>query len=64
MQYNPCLFCLERADEDGVGVTMVGSHDVLVPTARADRETTGVVGVKFRNWLHPKMHFIELLSWE
>ena len=58
------FLCLERVDKDSVRVIMLGSHDLLVPTARADRETTGVIGVQFRDWIHPDMHLIGSLGWE
>ena len=35
---------LEGLNEDGVGAAVVGEHDVLVATARADGEAAHVVG--------------------
>ena len=35
---------LEGLDQDGVGVTVVGKHEVLVAAARPYREATHVIG--------------------
>ena len=43
--YAVAVVCgLEGLDEDDVGVAVVGKHDVLVATTRADREAVHVVG--------------------
>ena len=38
--------CLEGLDEDSVGVTVVGNHQVLVAAVGADREVPCVVRVE------------------
>ena len=41
------LLSFEWGNKDGIWVTMIGSHDVLISTARADGEATSVIGVEF-----------------
>ena len=48
---------LEGGLEDGVGVAVLGDHDVLIVTAGTDREPTSVVGVELSNWLHADVDF-------
>ena len=43
------LLGLERADEDGIGITVVGSHDVL------NGKTTSVASVELEDGLHPNL---------
>ena len=48
---------LEGGLEDGVGIAVVGNHDVLVAAAGADREPAGVVGVELFDGLHTDVDF-------
>ena len=41
------FFSFEGSNKDGVGITMIGSHDVLVATARSNWKAASVVGVEF-----------------
>ena len=45
--------CLEGLDEDGVGVSVVGDHQVLVAAAGADREASCVVCVERADGFYP-----------
>ena len=47
------LAVLEGFDEDDVGITMAGSHEVLVAAAGADREASCVVCVERAAGFHP-----------
>ena len=49
--------CLDRLDEDDVGVTVIGNHEVLVAAAGADREASCVVCVERDDGFHP---YVEL----
>jgi hypothetical protein len=51
------VFGLEWGCKDGVAVSMVGNHDVLVTTGGAEWESTGVVGEKATKWLHHDVEF-------
>ena len=46
---------LERFDEDGVGVAIVGDHEVLVAAAGADWEAAHVFGVESAGGLDPEV---------
>ena len=50
---------MEGLDEDDVGVTVVGEHDVLVATARTDREAAHVVGKELADGSDPNMEFVQ-----
>ena len=41
------FFSLEGSEKDGVGIAMIGSHDVLVATARLNWKAASIVGVEF-----------------
>ena len=45
--------CLEGLDEDGVGVAVVGDHQVLVATAGAYGEASCVFCVERADWFYP-----------
>ena len=45
--------CLEGLDEDGVGVSVVGDHQVLVAAAGADWEASCVVCVERADGFYP-----------
>ena len=49
--------CLEGIDEDGVGVAIVGNHQVLIVAAGADWEASCVVCVERADGFYP---FVEL----
>ena len=52
--YTVAVFlCLEGLDEDGVGVSVVGDHQVLVATAGADWEASCVVCVERADGFYP-----------
>ena len=42
---------LECRDKDGIGIYMVGKHDISVTTAGADGEPTHVISVELANWI-------------
>jgi hypothetical protein len=42
---------------DGIGVAVVGKHDVLVAAARADWEASHVVGEEFADGVRPDVQF-------
>lgn len=50
--------------EDGVGVAVVGNHDVLIAAARTNREPTGVVCVEFADRFDADVNFVGALGWE
>ena len=52
------MFGLKGLDEDGVGVVVVGEHDVLIATARADGEVAHVVSEELADRLDPNMKFV------
>lgn len=37
-------------DKDGIGIKVVGNHDVLVSAVGTDRESAGVVDEQFVEW--------------
>ena len=41
------FFSFEGSNKDGVGITMIGSHDVLVAAVRSKGEAASIVGVEF-----------------
>ena len=41
------FFSFEGSDKDGVGVTMICRHDVLVATARSNGKAASIIGVEF-----------------
>ena len=45
--------CLEGLDEDGVGVAVVGHHQVLIAAAGADGEAASVVRVERADGFYP-----------
>ena len=47
------FLCLEGIDYDGVGVAVVGDHEVLVAAAGADWEASCVVCVEHDDGFHP-----------
>ena len=47
------FLCLERIDEDGVGVAVVGDHQVLVAAAGVDWEASFVVYVDRADGFYP-----------
>ena len=47
------FLCLEGVDEDSVGVTVVGNHQVLVSAAGADGEASCVVCVERADGFYP-----------
>ena len=51
---------LKCRDKDGVGVYVVGNHDVLVATLGADGEPTHVIGVELTDWIYPDTEFLRL----
>ena len=51
---------LKCRDKDGVGVDVVGKHDVSVATSGADRELAHVISVDLNYWLYPDMEFLRL----
>ena len=51
---------LKCRDKDGIGVDMVGEHDVSVATSGADGEATHVISVELTNWLYPDMELLRL----
>ena len=55
---------LKCRDKDGIGVDVVGEHNVLVATPRADREPTYVISVELTNWIYPDMELLILEGWE
>ena len=55
---------LERPDNDGVGIYVVGKHDVLVAAAGADGEPTHVISVELSNRIYLDMDFLGLDSVE
>ena len=52
---------LEGFNKDGVGVAVVGQHDVLVATARADGEAAHVVSVELADGFNPDVECFSLL---
>ena len=52
------VFGLEGLDKDSVGVAVVGEHDVLVATVRADWEVAHVVSEELADRLDPNMKFV------
>ena len=52
------VFGLEGLDEDDVGVAVVGDHDVLIATARADGESAHVVGEELTDGPDPDVKFV------
>ena len=55
---------LKCRDKDGIGVDVVGEHNVLVATSRADREPTYVISVELTDWIYPDMELLILEVWE
>ena len=51
---------LEGLNEDDVGVTVVGEHDVLVTTSRTDGEAAHVVGEELTDGPDPDVKFVGL----
>ena len=51
--------CLERCYKDGIGVTMIHNHDVLIAASRAYRESTRIISVKNRNRLNTNVQLID-----
>ena len=51
------LLSLECGLEDGVGIIVVGNHDVLVAAAGVDREPASVVSVELFDGLHTDVDF-------
>ena len=51
---------LKCRDKYGVGVDMLGEHDVSVATSKADGEPTHVVSVELTDWLYPDMELLRL----
>ena len=46
---------LECRDKYGVGIDMVGNHDVSISTSGADGEPTHVISVELANWIYLDM---------
>ena len=44
--------------QDGIGVTVVGNHYLLVATVRANGEASSVFCVKLADWLFLNINFI------
>ena len=51
---------LECRDKYGVGINVVGEHDVSVATSGADKEPTHAISVELAYWLYPDMEFLIL----
>ena len=51
---------LKFRDKYGVGVNMVGDHDVSGATSGAEGEPTNVISVELTDWLYPDMEFLRL----
>ena len=51
---------LKCKDKDGVGVDVVGEHDISVSTLRLDREPIHVISVDLTDWLYTDMEFLRL----
>ena len=51
---------LKCKDKDGVGVNVVGEHDISVSTLRLDREPIHVISVDLTDWLYTDMEFLRL----
>ena len=47
--------CLEGLNEDDVGFTVIGKHEVLVAAAGADQEASCVVSVERADRFHPEV---------
>ena len=54
------MFGLEWLNKDDVGFAVVGKHDVLVTTTRADVNAAYVVGEELTDGSDPNMEFIGL----
>ena len=52
------LLGIERIDKDGVGVTMVGSQDVLITNVSSYEESPSVFCVDLLYWFGPNVHFV------
>ena len=52
------MFGLEGFDEDGIGVTVVGEHDVLVATARSNGEAAHIVSEELADRSDLNMKFV------
>ena len=52
------MFGLEGLNYDNVGVAVLGEHDVLVATARADVEAAHVVGEELTDGPGPDVKFV------
>ena len=46
---------LKYRDKDGVGIVVVGEHDVSVTRSGADGKPTHVISVELTDWLYPDM---------
>lgn len=49
---------MEGPNQDGIAVAVVGKHDVLVATARADGESSHIVRVEFADGFDIDMEFV------
>ena len=49
---------MEGLNQDGIAVAVVGKHDVLVATARADGESSHIVRVEFADGFDIDMEFV------
>ena len=49
---------LEGFGEDGIGIAVIGKHDVLIAAARTDREATHVICEEFADGVRPDVHFL------
>ena len=52
---------LEGFNKDSIGVAVVGQHDVLVATVRADGEAAHVISVELADGFNQDVEFFGLL---
>ena len=55
---------LKCRDKDGVGVDVVGEHDLSIAISGADREPTHVISVELTDWIYPDMELLRLYGGE
>ena len=52
------VFTLEWGAKNGIAVTVVGDHDVLVSTAFMDKEAASIICVEFVDWVNADVEFV------